>query len=97
MSSSNEGAKWDVDDVQQSLLDNASFIEDNSLSKAKAFVSAAARWLIMKPANVSGENRTVVLNTVQVEKMKHDAEIFIEQWQGSSVKFLGCNNYRGGA
>ena len=47
-------AKWTLDDVEQALLDNADFVEAQSLAKAKAFSSAAARWLIMRPTNASG-------------------------------------------
>lgn len=87
--------KWEVDEVQQELLDNAAFLELNSVAMAKSFVSAAARWLIMKPQQATGENRTIVLNTAQVMKMKEEASVFIESSANNSVKYLGVMNYRG--
>jgi hypothetical protein len=36
-------------DVEEALIANADFEEAASVSKAKAFVTAARRWLILKP------------------------------------------------
>lgn len=87
--------KWEPDEIQQELLDNADFYETNSVAKAKKFVSAAARWLIVKPQQATGENRTIVLNTAQIMKLRDQAAIFIESSNNSSVKYLGVENYRG--
>lgn len=88
-------AKWTLDDVEQALLDNADFVETQSVAKAKAFVTAATRWLIMRPTNASAAGRTVVFNVVQVEQMKNNAEQFVESSATGGVRFLQTRNYRG--
>lgn len=91
---SNE-VKWTLDDVEQTLLDNADYVETQSLAKAKAFVSAATRWLIMRPLNASAEGRNVAFNVQQVQAMKDNAEQFVEQSQTGGVRFIQVENYRG--
>ena len=88
-------AKWNLDEVQQELLDNADFVETQSVAKAKKFSSAAARWLIMRPVNVTGESRTVIMNVAQVMQMKEQAELFVENYGAGGARFLGFKNYRG--
>ncbi len=89
--------KYTVDDITQEILDTCDFLETNSLSKAKRLVTAVNRYMVLVPNNVTGNNKTVVLNITQIEKFKNDAELFIANYNGGSVKYLGVANYRGQA
>ena len=89
--------KYTPDDILQAVLDNADYLQQNSVDKAKKLVTACNRYLVLFPNNTTGNNKTVVLNTVQVENMRKDAELFIANFNGGSVKYLGVANYRGQA
>jgi len=65
-------------EVTVELIDNADFEEVGSLSKAKAFATAATRWFILAPQSSSKEGASLSLNTQQIENLLKRARLYIE-------------------
>lgn len=65
-------------EIQDELIDNADFEEVASVSKAKAFITAAKRWFILAPNSSSQGNASLSLNTQQVENLMKRAQAFVQ-------------------
>ena len=73
--------------VRAAIADNASYLEDNSVSKAKALVTALTIWLLnFAPKRAvhggRGGGEEVELDTEAALQMKKDAERFIASGAG---------------
>ena len=91
-----EDTTYTVEQIEQTLLDNADFEEAASISKAKAFVTAAKRWLILRPNAASSAGNSLTLNSAQVENMMARAQEYIaaNDTAGSSrTRFLGMDGF----
>lgn len=80
-----------IDEIYESLVDYADFEEVASLSRAKAFITAAKRYLIAAPQSQSDQGSSVTLSVAQIEAMLHRAEEFVAGQSG--VRFLGVGSY----
>ena len=79
--------------VEQALLDNADFEEVASVAKAKLFVTAAKRWLILNPASSSNQSSSLSFSIQQIESMMTSARDYIAANDstnnaGGAVRFL---------
>ena len=90
-----ENTTYTVEQIEQTLLDNADFEEADSVTKAKAFVTAAKRWLILRPNSASHQGNSLSLNVGQVESMMIRAQDFISANAVNSgrVRFLGMDGF----
>ena len=91
-----EDTTYTVEQIEQTLLDNADFEEAGSVTKAKSFVTAAKRWLILRPNTASAAGNSLTLNSAQVESMMQRAQEFIaaNDTTGSSrTRFLGMDGF----
>lgn len=91
-----ENTTYTVEQIEQALLDNADFEEANSVTKAKAFITAGKRWLILRPASASSQGNSLSLNAGQVQSMVTRAQEFIaaNDTSGTSrVRFLGMDGF----
>jgi hypothetical protein len=78
----------DLETIEQALLDNADYDETGSVTKAKAFVTAARRWLILSPQSSSNQNSSMSWDTATIRQMLISANNFIAINAGSSVRQL---------
>ena len=81
-----------LDTVTDTILENADFEEQSSVSKARAFVTAAKQYLILSPQSQSEHGTSMTINTDQIERMMTRAQQFLERRAAnsgsSSVRFL---------
>ena len=82
-----------LDEILDALLDNAGFEENDSLSEAHAFITAAKRYLILSPASQGDQGSSMSMNSSQVENLLSRAQAFVaaksqSSAQNSSVRFL---------
>ena len=85
-------------EIFEALLDNADFEETNSVSKAKAFITAAKRFFIAAPQSASDQGSSQTLSVAQIENLMRDAQAFVvsASTPNGGVKFLGVGrDFRG--
>lgn len=83
-----------LSEVIDSLVDNADFEAAFSVSKARAFVTAATRYLILMPASQSDKGSSLSMSVAEVRMLMDRATRFINQSATSAanpgVRFLTC-------
>lgn len=81
-----------VASIVNDLLDNVDFEESDSVTKAKAFITAAKKWLILSPQAASDQASSLTFNTPQIENMMNRAIAFVRAKDtsnpGQSVRHL---------
>ncbi len=88
-------------DAETALLANADFEEVGSVSKAKAFVSAANAWMILCPDSSANQSSSLTIGKAYVENLLNRARSFITANDTASaaksrVRFLGADiGFRG--
>jgi hypothetical protein len=88
-----------IADIESDLLEYADFEEVASVSRAKSFITAAKRWLILRPTSASNQSSSLSMDTTKVESMLKRAQDFVAAGTpagaGGSVRFLGAgSNFR---
>jgi hypothetical protein len=90
-----------IADIEAELLDYADFEEVGSVARARLFITAAKRWLILRPSSASNEGSSLSLNTQQVESMMKRAQDYVASNASAAsgaaggVRFLGVgSNFR---
>lgn len=89
-----------IADIESDLLEYADFEEVASVSRAKSFITAAKRWLILRPTSASNQSSSLSMDTTKVETMLKRAQDFVAanpatSGSGGSVRFLGAgSNFR---
>lgn len=84
-----------LDEVTDALIENADFEEVNSLSKAKAFISAANRYFILQPASASDQGSSLSMGFAQVQTLLARAQSWVKASSSataadSRVRFLSA-------
>ena len=68
------GSSSTLDEIKDAYADNASYIEDDSVAKAKIFVTACTLLLLRIPKDASqGGGERVVMNPELLEKQRSEA------------------------
>ena len=84
-----------LDEVYDSLIDNADFEEVSSVSKARAFATAATRFLILSPQSQADQGSSMTMSVAQIENLLKRARGYIDQnatGQGNAnVRFLSAS------
>jgi hypothetical protein len=90
-----------IADIETDLLEYADFEEVASVARAKLFVTAANRWLILRPTSASNQSSSLSMDTTKVENLLKRALDYVAAnattagGAASSVRFLGAGtNYR---
>lgn len=89
-----------IADIETDLLTYADFEEVASVSRAKSFVTAAKRWLILRAESASNQSSSLSIGKNFVESMLKRATDFVAANPstsnvGSGVRFLGVgDNFR---
>lgn len=83
-----------IDSVIDELIDTADFEEVSSVTKAKAFISAANRYFILSPQQQSDEGSSLTMNSQQIENLLKRARYYVEVnatgRSSTNVKFLSA-------
>ena len=88
-----------IADIESDLLEYADFEEVASVSRAKSFITAAKRWLILRAESASNQSSSLSIGKNYVEAMLKRAQDFVAAGTpangGGSVRFLGAgSNFR---
>ncbi|MFM7009572.1 MAG: hypothetical protein ACKO0Z_09635 [Betaproteobacteria bacterium] len=79
-------------DIQADVLEYADFEEVASVSRAKLFITAAKRWLILCAESSSNQSSSLSIGKQYVSDMLKRAQAFVAQnttGSGGQVRFLG--------
>lgn len=84
-----------IDEVIDALSDNADFEEVGSVAKARAFITAANRFLILTPSSQSDQGSSLSMGLPQVQSLLASARAYVTQADQSSamtsrVRFLSA-------
>ena len=87
---------YDLATVQNDLLDYCDFEEQDSVSRAKSYITAANRWLTIVAASSSNQGSSLTRNVQQVQQMIARAQSFVAAKDTASagksrVRFLSVN------
>jgi hypothetical protein len=82
-----------IDEVIDTLLDNADFEEADSVSKAQAFATAAKRFFILTPLSQSDQGSSMAISATQIENLLNRAITYIaaNRVAPSTVRFLSVS------
>ena len=90
-----------IADIESDLLEYADFEEVASVSRAKSFITAANRWLILRAESASNQSSSLSIGKNYVESMLKRARDYVAANPaangsgGGSVRFLGAgSNFR---
>jgi hypothetical protein len=79
-----------IADIEADLIDYADFEEVGSVSRAKLFVTAAKRWLILRAESASNQSSSLSIGKSFVEDMLKRAQDYVAANSGGGqVRFLG--------
>lgn len=90
-----------IADIEADLLDYADFEEVGSVSRAKLFITAAKRWLILRAESASNQSSSLSIGKSFVETMMKRAQDYVSANASTAsggrggVRFLGVgSNFR---
>ena len=79
-----------IADIEADLIDYADFEEVGSVSRAKLFVTAAKRWLILRAESASNQSSSLSIGKSFVETMLKRAQDYVTaNSSGGRTRFLG--------
>lgn len=89
-----------IADIESDLLEYADFEEVASVQRAKLFITAAKRWLILRPDSASNQSSSLSVGKSFVETMLTRAQAYVAANATTSggargaVRFLSATRYR---
>jgi hypothetical protein len=89
-----------IADIESELIEYADFEEVASVARAKSFITAAKRWLILRAESASNQSSSLSIGKNYVESMLKRAQDFVAANASSGgavngVRFLGAGgNFR---
>jgi len=87
-----------IADIEADLLDYADFEEVASVARARSFITAAKRWLILRADSASNQSSSLTIGKSFVESMLKRAQNYVAAndttANGGSgrVRFLGAGD-----
>jgi len=87
---------YDLTTVEDDLLEYSDFEETDSVSRAKLFITAAKRWIILAAASASNQGSSLTRSKAEVMQMLARANSFVAAKDTaaagqSRVRFLSVN------
>lgn len=85
-----------ITDIEADLLDYADFEEVSSVARARLFITAAKRWLILRADSASNQSSSLTIGKSFVDTMMKRATEFVAAnaagpgGTSSRVRFLGA-------
>lgn len=89
-----------LDEIYDTLLENADFEESASVSKAETFITAANRLFISSPQSQSSQGGSMSINTSAIQELLTRARLFVEGAKSansntsSKVRFFSFGDFR---
>lgn len=86
-----------IADIETDLLEYADFEEVGSVARAKLFITAAKRWLILRPESSSNEGSSISIGKTTIESMLKRAQDFVaanSSGGSGGVRFLSTEGFR---
>lgn len=77
-----------IADIESDLVDYADFEEVGSVTRAKQFITAAKRWLILRADSASHQASSMTIGKSYVQDMLRRAMDFVAVRSGG-VRYLG--------
>lgn len=87
-----------IADIEADLLEYADFEEVGSVARARLFITAAKRWLILRPESASNQSSSMSMSKSVVVDLLARAQSYVTAnatGTGGRVRFLSAENYRG--
>lgn len=81
-----------LSEVTEDMVDNADFEEVGSVSKARAFATAATKYLILKPTSQSNQSSSLSWDNNQIQALLARARDYIAANSINKVRFLGAGD-----
>lgn len=78
-----------IADIEADLVDYADFEEVGSVTRAKQFITAAKRWLILRADSASHQASSMTIGKSYVQDMLKRAMDFVNANSRGAVRFLG--------
>lgn len=82
-------------EIEAAYLDNVSYEEDNSTSKAAAFITACKMLLLKRPSQMSAGGSVTFGSQADIQKELDNAKRWLSQkQQGGSYSYFDFSNAR---
>jgi hypothetical protein len=79
-----------ISEIESDLLDFADFEEVGSVSRARSFITAAKRWLILRADSASHQSSSMTIGKTYVQDMLKRAQDFVSaNSRAGGVRHLG--------
>jgi hypothetical protein len=79
-----------ISEIESDLLDFADFEEVGSVSRARSFITAAKRWLILRADSASHQSSSMTIGKTYVQDMLKRAQDFVSaNSRTGGVRHLG--------
>lgn len=79
----------DIADIEADVLDYADFEEVGSVARARSFVTAANRWLILRAESASNQSSSMSIGKGHVEGILRRAQAYVQANSSmGDVRFL---------
>ncbi|MCA9013708.1 MAG: hypothetical protein KDA77_00120 [Planctomycetaceae bacterium] len=75
-----------LDDIIAAYADNASYAEDDSVTKARAFVTACNILILKLPAEQTNGESTTKISTAELRRLKDEAQTWLNK-KGSGTSY----------
>lgn len=89
----------DIGEIEDDLIEYADFEEVGSVGRARLFVTAAKRWLILRPESASDQGSSLSMSKSVVEGLLKRAQNYVAAnaaaGSGGRVRFLSATDFRG--
>lgn len=82
-------------DALNDCVTYADWEETGSVTRAKAFITAVNRYLLLSPQSQSDQGQSLAISVTELANMRNRAQVFVaqsvESGSGASVRFLGVS------
>lgn len=83
-----------IADIEADLLDYADFEEVGSVSRARSFITAANRWLILRADSASNQSSSMTIGKSFVENMQKRAQAYVaKNTSAGTTRFLQVGSF----
>jgi hypothetical protein len=89
-----------IADIEADLIEYADFEEVGSVARAKLFITAAKRWLILRPESASNQSSSLSIGKDSVQELMRRAQDYVDAngttsgGGRNSVRFLSATRFR---
>jgi len=85
-----------INEIEKALIEYADFEETESVDRAKKFITAAKRWLILRPQSSARDGASMTMSHSTVNDLLQRAHAYVKARETganqSRVRFLAVEN-----